>query len=183
MGGGLGGKQSTQVQVPAWLEGAAQQLMGRANDISRIGYTPYYGPDVAAQTGDQLAAQGMNRGAAAAFGLDPAAYGGGGGAAVPPPETFAGGVQGYSSAPMYTQAKEALKAAAPGQFDLLQGQFVNPITGAAPAGVTMSSGGAAAPAAVKANPVNPMTLRMAKKKAETLGGRHVADYQRLLSGM
>ena len=55
-GGGKGGKQTTEVKIPEWLEGAARTNMARADEIAKIGYTPYYGPDVAAFTPMQQAA-------------------------------------------------------------------------------------------------------------------------------
>lgn len=124
-GGGKGGSQRTSVEIPAWLEEAAQRNLARADQASTIGYTPYYGPDVAALTPLQVQAmQGTNQ-AAGAFGLgqvDPMA-------GMPQSQTFAGGVQGYSSAPLYQQSLDALQAASPGQFAALQAPFINPVTG------------------------------------------------------
>jgi len=135
-GGGKGGKTTTQVQIPKWLEAGAQQNMARANELAKIGYTPYFGPDVAALTPQQIAAmQGTNQ-AASAFGMasaDPMA-------GMPVPETFAGGVQGYSSAPMYQDALAQLKATNPGQYAALMAPFINPVTGAQP-GSPFGSGG------------------------------------------
>jgi hypothetical protein len=135
-GGGKGGKTTTQVQIPKWLEAGAQQNMARANELAKIGYTPYFGPDVAALTPQQIAAmQGTNQ-AASAFGMasvDPMA-------GMPAPETFAGGVQGYSSAPMYQDALAQLQATNPGQYAALMAPFINPVTGAQP-GAPFGSGG------------------------------------------
>lgn len=135
-GGGKGGSTTSQVTIPAWLESAARQNLSRADQLAQIGYTPYYGPDVAAFTPMQQAAfEGTNQ-AAAAFGM-PTAQGTG----MPAPQTFAGGVQGYSSAPMYQQAVDALAAARPGQYAALNAPFIDPVTGAAPAS-PFGSGGA-----------------------------------------
>jgi hypothetical protein len=135
-GGGKGGKTTTQVQIPKWLEAGAQQNMALANELAKIGYTPYFGPDVAALTPQQIAAmQGTNQ-AASAFGMasaDPMA-------GMPAPETFAGGVQGYSSAPMYQDALAQLQATNPGQYAALMAPFINPVTGAQP-GSPFGSGG------------------------------------------
>ena len=130
-GGGKGGSQesSSQVQIPAWLEGAARKNMARADHIAQIGYTPYFGPDVAAFTPMQLAAMQGTNNAASAFGMaaptDPMA-------GMPKPQTFAGGVQGYSSQPMYQGALDAFAAANPGQYNAISGMFINPQTGAQP---------------------------------------------------
>lgn len=141
-GGGKGGSQTTTVKIPEWLETAAQGNLAKANELAQIGYTPYYGPDVAAMTPAQIAA-GQNIGSAAsAFGLsgfDPTA-------GMPTATTYANGVSGYSSAPLYQQSLAALQAAAPGQYAALQAPFINPVTGAAPAA---PYGTAAAPQAAQ----------------------------------
>lgn len=131
MAGGKGGSQTTKVQIPKWLEDAAQQNLARANEVAQIGYTPYFGPDVAALSPMQQAGFANTGGAAAAFGLP----GGGmtGMEGMPAPQTFAGGMQGYSAAPLYQQAVDALRTANPAQVAAIEGMFLNPQTGAAPA--------------------------------------------------
>lgn len=121
MPGGLGGSQSTQVKLPSWLNEAAQRTVDRGEDAARIGYVPWTGPDVAAFSPMQNAAfQGTNQ-AAAAFGM-PTSQGTG----MPAPTTFAGGMQGYSSAPMFNAAVEDLRTSRPGQYAAIQSMFVNP---------------------------------------------------------
>jgi hypothetical protein len=132
MAGGGSNTQTTTVEIPAWLQEAAQGLMARANQTSQIGYTPYYGPDVAAMTPLQEAAIANTNMGASAFGL--------GGtssptAGMPTSQTFAGGLQGYSSGGLYDQALAQLQARNPGQFAALQAPFINPQTGAPPTGV------------------------------------------------
>jgi hypothetical protein len=136
-----GGSETTSVEIPAFLQEAAQRNLARADQVSQLGYTPYYGPDVAAMTPMQIAAMQNTGAAASAFGLptvaDPMA-------GMPTPQTFAGGVQGYSSAPLYQQSLEALRVNAPGQYAAIQSLFVDPRTGAAPFGITsMPMGGGA----------------------------------------
>lgn len=98
MGGGLGGKQTTKVSLPSWLTDAARQAVAQSQQSAQIGYMPWRGPDVAALAPGQVAAmQGTNQ-AAQAFGLPTAQ------SVLPAPQTFAGGVQGYSSAPMLDAA-------------------------------------------------------------------------------
>lgn len=138
-GGGKGGSTTSQVQIPEWLQNAAQQNLARADAVAQLGYSPYFGPDVAAMTPMQTAAlQGTNQ-AALSFGLpgvaDPMA-------GTPQAQTFAGGLQGYSSAPLYQQSVDALRAAMPGQVAAIDRMFIDPITGAAPA-YPFSMGGAA----------------------------------------
>ena len=128
-GGGKGGKQTSEVKIPAWLQDAAQSNIARANEIAKIGYVPYFGPDVAAFTPTQQAAFANTGAAANAFGMaapsNPMA-------GMPAPQTFAGGVQGYSSAPMYQQSLAALQQANPAQYAALMAPFLNPQTGAGP---------------------------------------------------
>lgn len=126
MSGGKGGKTTTEVQIPQYLEDAVRGNIARGSDVAKLGYTPYYGPDVAAMTPMQVAAaQNINQGASA-FGLaapsDPMA-------GMPQAQTFAGGVQGYSSGPIYDQSLEMLKQNRPGQYDAITGMFIDPQTG------------------------------------------------------
>lgn len=125
MAGGKGGSTTSKVTVPAWLEQAAQGNLARANQVSQIGYTPYYGLDVAAMTPTQIASMQNTGQAASAFGLgsaDPMA-------GMPQSQTFAGGVQGYSSAPMYQQSVNQFAAQNPGQAAEMENMFINPQTG------------------------------------------------------
>jgi hypothetical protein len=125
MGGG--GRNTTEVAVPAWLEQAAQRNLGRADELARIGYTPYYGPDVAAMTPMQVAAmQGTNQ-MASAFGMptaDPMAG--------MPAATNYGGMPAYSSGDLYDQALAELERRMPGQFAAMRAPFIDPVTGAQP---------------------------------------------------
>jgi hypothetical protein len=128
-GGGKGGSTTSTVEVPAWLEGAARSNLAKADTLSRIGYTPYYGPDVAAMTPSQMAAmQGTNT-AALSFGLpsvaDPMAGMG-------QPLSY-GGIPAYSSGGMYDQALAELQRRQPGQYNALRAPFIDPVTGAQPA--------------------------------------------------
>lgn len=127
--GGKGGSTTSTVKIPAWLETAAQGNLARANEVSQIGYTPYYGPDVAALTPLQISGLQNTGQAASAFGLasptDPMA-------GMPQSQTFAGGVQGYSSAPMFDQALAEFAQRNPGQAAAMADMFINPQTGALP---------------------------------------------------
>lgn len=128
-GGGKGGSTTSQVQIPAWLESAARQNLARADRVAQLGYTPYYGPDVAAMTPMQQAAMQNTNQAASAFGMAAPTDAMAG---MPAPQTFAGGVQGYSSAPLYQQSVDALRTNAPGQYNAMAQMFVDPLTGATP---------------------------------------------------
>ena len=130
MSGGKGGSQTSQVTVPQYIEDAARANLNRAGDVANIGPIRYEGPDVAAYSPMQMAAARGLSDTASAFGV----AGGGmsdqdlrGG--MPEPTEFAGGVRGYSSAPMYDESLAALEASSPGQYDFINSLFIDPVTG------------------------------------------------------
>ena len=123
-----GGSSSQTTEIPAWLENAAIQNINRANDVSQIGYTPYYGPDVAAFSPMQQQSMQSTGNAASAFGLAPQGYDAMAG--MPQAQTFANGMQGYSSAPLYQESVDQLQANRPAQFQAMADMFIDPITGA-----------------------------------------------------
>jgi hypothetical protein len=119
-GGGKGGSTSTEVSIPAWLEQAAQSGLARGQQAAGIGYVPYRGPDVAALTPMQEAAMANTSAASSAFGLGASPMPGAG---MPAAQTFAGGVRGYSSAPIYDQAVNELRMQNPEQYAKLMAPF------------------------------------------------------------
>lgn len=142
MAGGKGGSTTSTVEVPQYIEDAARRNLERADLISKIGYVPYYGPEVAAMTPAQEAAFASTQQLGSAFGLPttlgtstlPSAtvgirssdYDMG----VPAPQTFAGGVRGYSSAPMFEQAQFELGRRRPAQKAFIDSLFIDPFSGA-----------------------------------------------------
>ena len=128
MSGGKGGSSTSSVEIPEYIEAAAQRNLTRAEDVSRMGYVPQYGPQVAALTPMEEAAAQNVAGAASAFGMATPTgtdvYGGMGA-----PTEYAGGVRGYSSAPLYEQSIAQLQAARPAQYDYMQSFFIDPVTG------------------------------------------------------
>lgn len=151
MSGGKGGSQTTEVKVPEYIEEAGKANLAKADELAKIGYTPYYGPDVAAFTPMQQAAFQNTANTASAFGMGSPMgqqdiMGG-----MPAPTQYAGGVSGYSSAPMYEQSVDQFRAARPAQYQALLAPFIDPVSGrqpAAPFGDGGKGGGAtAAPAA------------------------------------
>lgn len=127
MSGGKGGSTTSQVEIPAWLENAAIENINRARDVQTIGYTPYYGPDVAAFTPMQQQAMQATGSAASAFGLAPQGFDATAG--IPQAQEFAGGLMGYSSQPLYQQSVNAFRQARPAQAMALEGMFIDPYTG------------------------------------------------------
>lgn len=127
MAGGKGGSQTSSVEIPEYIEKAAQRNLNKAERISQLGYVPYYGPDVAAFTPMQQAAMQNVAGAAGAFGMATPQgqdiYG------MPAPTEYAGGIQGYSSAPMFEQAQAELAARRPAQKSYIDSFFIDPFTG------------------------------------------------------
>lgn len=130
MSGGKGGSTSSSVEIPEYIEKAAQRNLNKAERISQLGYVPYYGPDVAAFTPMQQAAFQNTADVAGAFGMGaPTSQQdimGGMGA----PTQYAGGVSGYSSAPIYEQALNALSMERPAQKAYMDSFFINPYSGA-----------------------------------------------------
>jgi hypothetical protein len=131
MAGGKGGGSTTSVEIPEYIERAAQRNLNKAEGISQIGYTPYYGPDVAAFTPSQQAAFQNTADSAGAFGMAAPTsqrdiMGG-----MDAPTTYANGVQGYSSAPMFEQSLDQLEANRPGQKNYIDSFFIDPFTGQA----------------------------------------------------
>lgn len=121
------GSQTQSTKLPQWVTQAGQDNIARARDVEQIGYTPYYGPDVAAFTPMQQAAFQNTGQAANAFGM----AGGGllGMEGVPQAQEFAGGQMGYSSAPMFEEAMQQFAQNRPGQYQAINDMFINPMTG------------------------------------------------------
>jgi hypothetical protein len=124
MSGGKGGSKTQSTEIPKWLEEPAIRNIARAEDVQRVPYMPWHGPDVAAFNPTQTSAMQQNIGAAEAFGLMPtgsltAAQG------MPTATTYDDGTQGYSGMPLYSQALAELKAKQPdtvSQYDALFGE-------------------------------------------------------------
>jgi len=124
-----GGSTTSEVKVPEYIEAAAQRNLNRADKVSQLGYVPEYGPTVAAFTPMQQAAFQNTAGAAGAFGMSSPTsqrdiMGG-----MAPPTTYANGVQGYSSAPMYEQMVAELARNRPGQKSYIDSFFIDPTSG------------------------------------------------------
>lgn len=115
----MGGSSTSKTTVPAWQNRAARDALAAANRVANIGYTPYYGPDVAALTPMQMAAmQGTNQ-AAQAFGMPTTDL-----MAGLPQATNYGGMQAYSSGGLYDQALAELKRRNPEQYAALTADIV-----------------------------------------------------------
>jgi len=123
MSGGKGGSTTTQVQVPKYIEDASKANLAQAKDISRIGFVPYYGPDIAAFDPSQVQAMQASQDQAAAFGLAPSMDVM---STIPQAQDFGGGMMGFSSAPLYEQAVDELESRRPAQYQQIMKNFVDP---------------------------------------------------------
>ena len=180
MSGGKGGSTSSSVEIPEYIEKAAQRNLNKAERISQLGYVPYYGPDVAAFTPMQQASFQNTADVASAFGMGaPMSQQdimGGMGA----PTQYAGGVSGYSSAPIYQQSLDELARQRPAQKSYMDSFFIDPYTG---------SYGSNAPMPIDYNmyPTYAETQRAAEEAArmEAMRREQRSDdnYQRLLDQM
>ena len=129
MSGGKGGSTTSQTEIPDWIAQPAQRNIARAEEAQQIGYMPYTGPDIAAFSPTEEALMQSRGRTAEAFGIVPQGFDAMGG--MPQPQEFAGGIQGYSSMPLYEQAVAETAMRAPGQAQAYQDLFVNPQTGEA----------------------------------------------------
>jgi len=123
-GGGKSGSEVEETSIPEWIKQPAIRNLQRAEDVQRIEYMPYRGPEVAGFTPSQISAFQNNLDTAKAFGLaapDSVMDG------IPTPSTFAGGVSGYSTMPLYEEALAETTAAQPdavAQYNALFGSNV-----------------------------------------------------------
>ena len=178
MSGGKGGTKTSTVEIPEYIERAAQRNLNRAEQIAQMGYVPYYGPDVAAFTPMQEAAMQNVASAASAFGL--ATPTGAGVTGMPAATEYAGGIRGYSSAPMFEQAQAELAARRPAQKSYIDSFFIDPVTGQyganAPALVDYTAFGTAADERA-AQRANELAIAQAGSARDPYnGGDSVADF-------
>ena len=127
-----GGSTSSSIQIPEYVEGAAKESLDRGRRVQQIGYTPYYGPDVAAFTPAQMQSMRTTGGSAEAFGFTPASDYYSSIAGMPSPQQFANGLMGYSSAPLFEESVETLRQKRPAQVAAMESMFIDPINGDSP---------------------------------------------------
>ena len=132
-------------EIPQWVQDAGRKQYQTGTELGQIGYTPYYGADVAAFNPMQESAFRSTGTAADAFGMGPASTVPSGATfgphsptwatdGIPTAQTFAGNMRGYSGMPMYTQALNTLEEQRPYQKQQLEQQFIDPTTGLTPEG-------------------------------------------------
>ena len=132
-------------EIPQWVQDAGRKQYQTGTELGQLGYTPYYGADVAAFNPMQESAFRSTGTAADAFGMGPASTVPVGATfgphsptwatdGIPTAQTFAGNMRGYSGMPMYTQALNTLEEQRPYQKQQLEQQFIDPTTGLTPEG-------------------------------------------------
>lgn len=137
MGGIFSGSTESSVEIPQWLEDQAKQNLQQAQNVASIGYTPYYGADVAAFNPMQQAGFQNTADASRAFGLSAPTDAMAG---MPQAQDFGGGVMGYSSAPLFEDAMARFRNARPAQANLIDSFFIDPVSGAKVSGGFGSNG-------------------------------------------
>lgn len=123
MSGGKGGSSKSQTTIPTWIQEPAIRNIARAEDVARMGYQPYYGPEVAAFNPMQTAAMQSAADAAYAFGIGPQMNVS---SSIPQPTEYAGGIQGYGSGDIFEQSVDQFQQRQPDQAALYSKQFVGP---------------------------------------------------------
>lgn len=137
-----GGQTQTQTaSIPKYIEDASKENLARARHVASLDYMPYMGPTVAALGPLQLQSMQSTGMGMEALGLAPQGFDATAG--MPQAQDF-GGIQGYSSFPLYEQAVAELARANPAQFGARQAMFINPQTGElglefGPQGVTVDA--------------------------------------------
>lgn len=138
------GSTENKVQIPKFLEEGFKYGLQRGKNTAELGYMPYMGPEVAAFTPAQTSAMQNTFDASRAFGMsapDDAMAG------MPQAQTFAGGIQGYSSYPTFQESLDKLRQSRSGQMAAYDAMFIDPVTGVKPQGFATQSpiGGTTAP--------------------------------------
>jgi len=120
MSGGKGGGQTTKAEIPDWAKEPTIRNLQRAETAQQIGYQPYMGADLAAFNPTQKAAMQSQLDTASMFGMSAPKTPLQG---MPEARTFAGGVQGYSSFPLFEQARRELVKRNPQQQRIYSSLF------------------------------------------------------------
>lgn len=127
----MGGKTTSTTEIPQFIEDALKDNLGRAQAQQRMGYMPYYGPDVAAMTPSQTASMANTSGLARALGMQAPQNQSQG---MPAPRDYGNGMMAYSSGDIFDMAQRELQQRRPGQYQAYSDMFIDPQTGAASMG-------------------------------------------------
>ena len=114
------GSETTETTLPSWLQDPVQRNLQRAEDLQRLPFMPYQGPEVAAFNPNQVSAFENNIDAAKAFGFKTPVDAMGG---MPEASKYADGSFGYDSNSLYDQALLDSQAYDPAAFNKYQSFF------------------------------------------------------------
>jgi len=103
----LFGEKKSEQTIPAYIEDAQKAALSLAQNRNALGYIPKYGPEIAAFTGQQMAAMNGANQMAGSLGLQTAPMN------IPTAKNYGNGITGYSSQDLYQSNMEELKAANP----------------------------------------------------------------------
>ena len=106
MSGGKGGSQSSQVEIPGYMEDALRQQLARAQAVQNMPYAPVMGPTMAGFTSGQKAGMESQAALAQRMGIIPESYDVTAGY-MPGAEDVGGGLSAYASYPGAQQRIEA----------------------------------------------------------------------------
>ena len=177
MSSGGGSTTTQQAQLPAWLENAAQENLGRARQVSSIGYLPNYGLDVAGFTPMQTSAMQNTANTASAFGLQAPTDAMAG---MPQTTTDPSGFTGYSSGNLFDNAMLQAYARRPAQVEAINSMFVDPVTGEQ--AMTYTTDGYAVPTGNLDNLTNPLAM-YGSDGGDSQSGAPVSQEQRIQNAL
>ena len=133
------GSETTETTLPSWLQDPVQRNLQRAEDLQRLPFMPYRGPEVAAFNPNQVSAFQNNVDAARAFGFNTPVDAMSG---MPEASKYADGSFGYDSNSLYDQALKDSQAYDPAAFDKYQSFFDTSVGGSTlPTGNPSAGGG------------------------------------------
>lgn len=124
MSGGKGGKQTSKADLFPGQKELIDYITGRTKDVAGLPFAPYIGPDVAAFTPAQEAAMmGAARGAESYGLIAPDTGAAMVSAGMPEAQTFAGGIRGYSSFPLFQESLAQQEIYNPGYMEAIRRMF------------------------------------------------------------
>lgn len=123
----------SKTELPEWYSDYAKKNLALGEAVSQQGYTPWMGADVAAFTPQQVEGMQEAQDWSSAF-MTPGQAAPRVADQIPQAQEFAGGVQGYSSYPMYQEQLANLAKSFPGLSDYIKQFSIDPKTGQVPTG-------------------------------------------------
>ena len=168
------GSETTETTLPSWLQDPVQRNLQRAEDLQRLPFMPYQGPEVAAFNPNQVSAFENNIDAAKAFGFKTPVDAMGG---MPEASKYADGSFGYDSNSLYDQALLDSQAYDPAAFNKYQSFFDTSVgdTNPLPTG-NPSAGGGNGGGGGGNNPIDPNMLAIQKLRDDRANATNTSNY-------